>query len=59
MVVIDEALEIPRDADNTVDHTIVLPIVVTDDIFLRQRIVHEEGFVMTFHQLWLLLMDVN
>ena len=57
-VVLDEPVEIPVDADNKADHTIVLPIVVTDDIFLRQRIVHEEGFVMTFHQLWLLLLDV-
>lgn len=36
----------------------VVPIVVTDDIFLRQRIIHEGGYVMTFHQLWLLLADV-
>jgi hypothetical protein len=36
---------------------VILPIVVTDDVFLRQRIVHENGFVMTFHQLWLLLID--
>jgi hypothetical protein len=30
-------------------------IVVTDDIFLRQRIVDAGGFVMTFEQLWVLL----
>ena len=35
-----------------------LQIIVTDDVFLRQRIIREDGYVMTFHQLWLLLIDV-
>jgi hypothetical protein len=30
-------------------------IVVTDDVFLRQRVVQAGGFVMTFEQLWYLL----
>ncbi|KAL3917075.1 MAG: hypothetical protein SGILL_004883 [Bacillariaceae sp.] len=33
------------------------PVVVTDDVFLRQRIVSHGGFVMTFHQLWILLAE--
>ena len=30
-------------------------IVVTDDVFLRQRIINSGGYVMTFEQLWDLL----
>mmetsp|Transcript_14611 Transcript_14611/g.31108 ORF Transcript_14611/g.31108 Transcript_14611/m.31108 type:complete len:212 (+) Transcript_14611:94-729(+) len=45
--------------DNDVpDPVMTIPIVATDDVFLRQRIVQEGGYVMTFHQLWLLLMDI-
>ncbi len=54
----DDSIEIPYDAGSNDGCPVILPIVVTDDIFLRQRIVHEGGYVMTFHQLWLLLIDV-
>jgi hypothetical protein len=35
------------------------PLVVTDDVYLRQRIANHGGFVMTFQQLWILLMEVQ
>ena len=34
-------------------------IVVTDDIFLRQRVVYARGLVMTFEQLWELLVPYD
>jgi hypothetical protein len=34
-------------------------IVVTDDIFLRQRVVNRYGFVMSFQQLWILLAETR
>lgn len=34
-------------------------IVVTDDIFLRQRVVYARGLVMTFEQLWELLVPYH
>jgi len=55
---LDEPLEIPHATGGEKGVPVIIPIVATDDIFLRQRIVHEGGFVMTFHQLWLLLIDV-
>ena len=42
------------------EDVIIVPIVVTDDVFLRQRIIKDTTFyVMTFHQLWHMLMDVK
>ena len=35
------------------------PVVVTDDVFLRQRIFNHGGLVMTFHQLWIFLAEVQ
>lgn len=35
------------------------PVVVTDDVYLRQRTVSHGGFVITFHQLWILLVEVQ
>jgi hypothetical protein len=47
-------------ADTDTDSaTPTVPIVASDDVFLRQRAVQEGGYVMTFHQLWLLLMDTG
>lgn len=54
----DEPLEVPCTTGVERGEPVILPIVATDDIFLRQRIIHEGGYVMTFHQLWLLLVDV-
>jgi hypothetical protein len=34
-------------------------VVVTDDIFLRQRVVSCHGFVMSFHQFWILLAEMK
>ncbi|OEU09163.1 hypothetical protein FRACYDRAFT_249081 [Fragilariopsis cylindrus CCMP1102] len=46
-----------KDDNNAV---IIVPIVVTDDVFLRQRIIEDTTYyVMTFHQLWHMLMDVK
>ena len=53
LLTLDEPLEIFHSA-----HDPVVPIVVTDDVFPRQHIVQEGGYVMTFHQLWLLPTDV-
>lgn len=34
-------------------------IVVTDDVFLRQRVIQAGGLVMTFQQLWDLLYSMD
>ena len=57
-VALEEPLNVSHTANVSNRSPLVIPIVATDDVFLRQRIVHEGGFVMTFHQLWLLLIDV-
>lgn len=44
--------------DDKTEAPLFIPIVATDDVFLRQRVVQEGGCVMTFHQLWLLLVDI-
>ncbi|KAL3904923.1 MAG: hypothetical protein SGILL_009884 [Bacillariaceae sp.] len=50
-----------RDSPVSDDDKISLgrPVVATDDIFLRQRIVEQGGLVMTFHQLWVLLTEIQ
>jgi hypothetical protein len=46
--------------EKEVNNVIIVPIVVTDDVFLRQRIIEDTTYyVMTFHQLWHMLMDVK
>ena len=35
------------------------PVIVTDDVFLRQRVMEHGGLVMTFHQLWILLTELQ
>jgi hypothetical protein len=36
----------------------LVPVLVTDDVFLRQRVINDaSGFVMSFDQLWLLLKE--
>jgi hypothetical protein len=55
---LDEPLEVHHGNNRKNGIGLMKTIVATDDVFLRQRIVHEGGYVMTFHQLWLLLLDV-
>lgn len=55
----EELSEFPHPLTGEKEVHAVVPIVATDDVFLRQRIVHEGGYVMTFHQLWILLLDAK
>jgi hypothetical protein len=56
-----------RDEDKTTTTTTTttttaahaIPIVVTDDGYLRQRVVQHHGYVMSFHQLWILLKETH
>jgi hypothetical protein len=47
------------DHDDNYRDDMTTTIVVTDDIFLRQRVVYARGLVMTFEQLWELLVPYD
>jgi hypothetical protein len=34
-------------------------IIVTDDVYFNQPVVQHHGYVMSFHQLWILLKDTH
>lgn len=48
-----------KSEDNDISMHCMYPVVVTDDVFLRQRIVSDGGLVFTFHQLWILLVELR